>query len=72
MKKRKRAKPKPIVGKYFFLQHTISVWEIHASGTLLTVYHPIVVDRAWEQTLFSQALLSRGELVEHDDDDDDL
>lgn len=55
--------------KIILLQRTISVWEIHVRGTLLTVYHPIVVDRAWEQTLFSQALLSHGVLVEHDDDD---
>lgn len=54
--------------KIILLHRTISVWEMLVSGTLLTVYHPIVVDRVWEQTLFSQALLSHGVLVEHDDD----
>lgn len=48
-----------------FLQHTISVWELDESGTLLTVYHPLLVAQAWEQTLFSQALLFHCVLVEH-------
>lgn len=53
------------------LHRTISVWEIHVNGTLLTVYHPILVDQSWEQTLFSQALLFYGLLIHalgHDDD----
>lgn len=52
------------------LHRTISVWEIYVNGTLLTVYHPILVDQSWEQTLFSQALLFYGLLIHalgHDD-----
>lgn len=48
-----------------FLQHTISVWELHVNGTLLTVYHPLLVAQAWEQTLFSPALLFHYVLVKH-------
>lgn len=46
------------------LRHSISVWEVDVTGTLLTVYHPILVDQSWEQTLFSQALLLK-RVLEH-------